>query len=492
MRKNLAYLTLLVILPFILFSQSVTVPKSLNMTIESGSRLILNDGFNLLIKADSEGTGSVIDKNSSNAILFSGGGEADVEMFLVDDDWHYISSPVNQELSGAFWDVYLKKFSEPDSAWFYITSTDTILHPMQGYAAWASSSLTEDTTIVFRGLLNAGSYSRNLTNTGAASHGSKGFNFVGNPFPSAIDWQVGSEGWTRTNIDPIIYLWNPVAGQYGSYNRNLKVGTNSVDSIIPPKQGFFVHVTTNGTGFISVNNNAQLHHHKAFFKAGEVNDFSQLLIVKVAGNGFSDESIIYFKEEATAAYDASFDSFKLNGKGEAPQLYTMAGTEKLAINTMKNISENEIVPLFFESGEEGQYLLNFSKIESFEPDIPIYLEDIPNEYFQDLRENPEFAFYSSPDEDAGRFNIHFADPMSVYESPLLSMIQVYSENHNIHVKLPIEFQADIEVLNLIGQPVCAVKNGSGHQTLTVRQDNTFYLVVIRSNQGNFTKKILIK
>ena len=43
----------------------------------------------------------------------------------------------------------------------------------------------------------------------------KGFNLVGNPYPSAIDWDAAS-GWTKTNIDNAVYYFKASAtDQYG-------------------------------------------------------------------------------------------------------------------------------------------------------------------------------------------------------------------------------------------------------------------------------------
>jgi hypothetical protein len=65
-----------------------------------------------------------------------------------------------------------------------------------------------------------------------------GWNLIGNPYASAIDW--GAEaGLSTTNLDATFYVWNAAAGEYQSYNGFL--GTTALaDGRIAPWQGFWV------------------------------------------------------------------------------------------------------------------------------------------------------------------------------------------------------------------------------------------------------------
>ncbi|MFP4468599.1 MAG: DUF2341 domain-containing protein [Bacteroidales bacterium] len=66
-----------------------------------------------------------------------------------------------------------------------------------------------------------------------------GWNFVSNPFGASLNWD--SPGWTKTNIDNTIYIWNPSAnggnGEFLTWNGN----SGSLGSgLIRPFQGFWV------------------------------------------------------------------------------------------------------------------------------------------------------------------------------------------------------------------------------------------------------------
>ena len=102
----------------------------------------------------------------------------------------------------------------------------------------------------------------------AYNENSDGWNLVGNPFASSLDWD--HSGWTKTNIDNVLYVWDPVSNDYFYWNG---IGGGSLDGtklgngIIRPFQAFWVKAnaenpvlsvdqtarTTGGT-FLSKNN----------------------------------------------------------------------------------------------------------------------------------------------------------------------------------------------------------------------------------------------
>jgi len=140
---------------------------------------------------------------------------------------------------------------------------------MQGWALWSPSG-TGSTTRTYEGDFNTGNQSFNLTRHTGGTTCQQGANLVGNPYPSSLNWE--SSDWTLTNVSPTIYLWNSTSGNTGTYNRDTDVSTNGVDSIIPPKQGFFVKVTSGNTsGTISVGNDARIHcQNRPVYKRGKV------------------------------------------------------------------------------------------------------------------------------------------------------------------------------------------------------------------------------
>jgi hypothetical protein len=490
-------ITLSLLIPMIAFvfianAQGIIMEKTAKMTIENGTQIKVVNGGNLLLKADDSGTASLIDRNTSNQITYSGGGESKVELFLSEDNWHYVSSPVTDAQSSVFMDIYLKQFNEADSVWYYIFATDSVLHPMQGYASWAASSLTGDAMVTYNGELNCGAVSTSLTNHGGATHNSKGFNFVGNPYPSAINWQLDNTAWTRTNIDPTVYLYNPTAGQYGNYNRLTKIGNNGVDSIIAPKQGFFVHVTTNGTGTLGINNNARLHNDKVFMKSsGTIYD--NLLYIQVSGTAYNDETQIFFEESTTSDFDYQFDAMKLFGKTEAPQLFTGFLDETIySVNGLPEVSEELHIPLGFIAGEDEDYTLKISWGDMFAGEVEIYLEDKQTSYIQNIKENSSYSFASSLLDETDRFVIHFSNPLSVEEQEFDKLFDISVTDNVITLNNSGSENAYAKIIDLTGRSLTQKELLTGQNLFIVNGSTAWYLVYIQVGAQNYIKKIFVR
>lgn len=66
----------------------------------------------------------------------------------------------------------------------------------------------------------------------------QGWNLVGNPTASWLNWNAAA-GWTRTNVNNVIYVWDPASNEY--LVTNGETGTH--DGFIAPFQAFWVQAT---------------------------------------------------------------------------------------------------------------------------------------------------------------------------------------------------------------------------------------------------------
>nr|MBC8489091.1 fibronectin type III domain-containing protein [Bacteroidota bacterium] len=308
----------------------LTINAGAELTVSSGYYLFVHGDF--LLKADATATGSLVEYGGVSVT-----GQADVELYLFENRWHYVSSPVTSAVSDVFFDIYLKYYNEPTTTWTYIVNLGVPLPPGQGYAAWSSPVWFGSTTVTFNGgPLNEGNTSIPVSyNVGS---GGDGWNLGGNPYPCAIDWDDAN--WTKTNIDGAVYVWNGV--QYLVWVNGTGDLTNG---IIPAMQSFFVKANAPGPA-LQVTNSAKLHGNDPYKGSG----VDQLLELTVNGNGYNDKTFIYFNEYATEGFDSDFDAYKKYGIDEAPQLYSIAGDEILSINVLPEMSSGMAIPLGFEVG----------------------------------------------------------------------------------------------------------------------------------------------
>ncbi|NTW33210.1 MAG: hypothetical protein HGB12_11415, partial [Bacteroidetes bacterium] len=301
-----------------------------NLTVENGATLtidadkaitvsgnILNSG-QLLIKSSASGDGSLLNTGTYT-------GTSNVERYLASGKWHLVSSPITAAQTSVFTGLYLRPYLEATDVFGpYIYSTTIPLSVGKGYSIWANSNSTP----LFSGTPNNGT-------VGPLSivYTLNGYNLVGNPYPSAIDWDAAG-GWTKTNLAGTIYVWDPSgSGQYLTYNTT-SGGTGS--RYIAMGQGFFVQAIPGG-GSLTMNNNIRVHDAVPFLKSEET--LSDQINIKVSNNvnTYTDETIIALNDTASDSFDYDLDANKFAGETTAPMLYTMKYDKNLAVSCLSSI-----------------------------------------------------------------------------------------------------------------------------------------------------------
>ncbi|GEM_PF-1705629 len=468
----------------------------------TASEQTINDGAFLIQSGSNSATppqtisGSFIDNGT-----IIGNGTFSVQRYIIEDQWHYVSSPISDGLSGVFEDIWLKEFNEADSVWTYIVPLNTQLTPMKGYACWSYDTGHNPpglgtTTVTFNGSLNTGPLSIGVTNHAGsgATHNSLGYNFVGNPYPSALDWDAA--GWTKTNIDNTIYIFNPLAGQYGAYTGG-GTGTNNVTNIIPHGQGFFVHVpTTSATGTLGVNNSARVHNDKPLFKGsgtkGDV-DYPYLKIKTYSDiNSYSDETVVRFLDEATDDFDSQYDAFKLQGIDEAPQMSTIAEGLELAINSLPQSDEDVTIPLDFSVLINGIYTIEAIENDNLD-DKYIYLKDLQEDVTVDLKQQSAYNFFSAIGDDPARFELLILNSPLGTDDMELDNIRIYADKNVVYiVGEGAGFSGSVKIYDMAGKTVYSGEiDNSAQSEIRLNVNKGFYIVKLISKDVIGTGKVFI-
>ncbi|MCF8368554.1 MAG: hypothetical protein K9G76_05890 [Bacteroidales bacterium] len=433
---------------------NITSPACL--TVKPTGKLTLNGNVNnkgsIHIQAYETGTGSLIN-NSPNL-------QATIDCYFEEDQWHAITPPVSNALAGVFEGSYLKFYSEPDSVWTYINYLTTPLFEGRGYFAWNY----ENQTVSYSGLLNSGDFNPNLSYTSAAQHEGKGWNLVGNPYPSYINYD-GS--WPSSNVDETIYLYDGT--QYVTWNGS--VGAHGSGEIAPG-QAFWVHANADNPG-LTIPDAKRMHGTQTFYK----NESSDCFFVKVTGNGYDDLSFVSFNDMATLQFDTKWDGYKLFGSPEAPQLYTLSGNTKLAVNTLPK-KEEISVPLSIVTGIEGIYTLASNSSE-FSVYNHVYLEDKFKQIMTDLKAEDSYIFYAHPEDDHDRFILHFTPTEK--NSIAREAVTIYAYNNTVYVFNPSMLEGVINVYDLLGRKTTEKYLSNKLHTLEMPQKGYFVVHVISGN-----------
>ncbi len=462
---------------------NLTISWGAVLTIDAGKALTVNGILTnnagttgLIIKSDVSGAGSLINNTS--------GVNASVELYLAQGSGirhHYISSPITAASSNMFSGYYVYRYDEPTTAWVNMLANQT-LSAMTGYSVYKPN--TSAITKTFIGTLNTGliGTEQNVTflNTG--------WNLVGNPYPSAIDWNSAS--WTRTNVLLSFYTWDQTMKRYTSYVNG--VGANGGNNIIPSMQGFMVRVDTLGesTGTLIMTNAIRVHNNQAFWK----NNIHNQLRLTASIVGFEDETIVRFEDQSSNEFDSKWDALKLMADQGGAQLYTKAGNKDLSINTLPLISNDLIIPLQLKINQNGQYQISATELESFDAGTFIYLEDLRLNSMIDLMESPVYVFSGIIGDNSDRFRLHFnLTPQSI-NSETRGNISVYSYDNKLYVKTPKNAQGNVEVYDVLGKQlyVSQLKNTTLNTFVLNNLSTGYYIVKVNNVDKVISEKILIK
>lgn len=469
-----------------------------DLTIESAASIsILETGDaagTLTIHGDATNNGTI--SNAGTVILQTGAsflgnnptgtGSVDVKAQITggSDIWHLFSSPVQSITALEVFpgDTYVHQWVEANAEWQAVDGGFTFT-PGMGYSA----NLSGDNTVTFSGDLNAAAdvtISGLDWTPGPPYPNLKGYHLLGNPYPSALDLDIGT--WAFTQITQEAFVWNESAGNYNNW---VPAGTGDLqDGVIPPSQGFFVRVTMSGvTGAsLTLPNDARVHSDIGFYK----NEIANHLALEATGNSYKDYAAIHFTQEATQEFDDGFDSHKMFGKELAPQLYSIIEEENLSINSLPQLgNETVIVNMGFEVGASGQYTINANGMGNFES-TEILFEDLKTGEMIDLNENDTYTFNYEVGEAAHRFNVHFKSTTGIDEFES-SGINAYSFNNSLYVVNDNKNKAEVEVYNVMGQKVLSTTVNNGVEKFNINQAGCYIVKVLNGNK-TLSKKIVLK
>ena len=498
------------------------MPKT-TLTTENGRTLTLNAHTNTglsitgsaILNSDMDGTASFIDHNATQQFFFAG--TCTIERWMSGCEclynYHYLASPISSAPLSIFKDK-IYRYNEGHGSYFMNYGWQAASGNMnvgQGYNA----KVLNDTTINFVTSpantpirMNSGDYTVNLAYTSTTATAMyEGWNLVGNPYPSTLDWENASLG--KVNMDNTIYFWNGASYSYyigtgGSDPSTTELWWNYINDgtrFIPPMQGFFVKANAPGAS-LTFRNAARTHNHGnyngGFWKTTTIPDI--FLKLKVEGNQRSDETVVHFAENGETEFTDANDAYKFIVETDEVALNLYTKTEEgniLAINTLPTITEQVSVPLLFMCNTSGTYKISISA--SFLGDsLNVFLEDKKLQKMIDLKKDSLYIFQHSAYWAVERFVLHFSPIKTVLppqpEEVTDENMMIYAFENSVFVDFSNnETSGSIAIYNLLGQIV--YNDIVAPKTLNIFQPKLTtgkYICKIITPQKNITKAIFIQ
>ncbi len=450
----------------------------------------------ITIQSDATGDASIL----NDGLLATG--SATVQRFITGAVWHDLSAStqgqtVNALYQGGSPDVWLRTYNEPTNTRTYITELTDPLDPGAGFEVWVESGPRYDITVDYTGALRISNVTLTTSSTPALSYSGPdplGYNLIGNPFASPLDWDIGT--WSLTDVGGTVWVWDHTAGNW----KDRVGGAGSLtDGIIPMGQGFFVQ-TTGASPSITIPMDARVHSSQAYYKSTSAEDggsgFEQMSL-KVFYGQMNDEMNIVFAKEATELYDNGRDARKMFPLvGDAPVLYAYQSDEMLSTNGLPLLEgKSRTVDVHFVAGADGDYQMQ-ANLDNL-PDVMVWLEDRKTGDIIDLQDKPEFTFTAYSSEEKDRFVLHFNPIPTGIENPDdENLIFVYAFDDKLCIRSTgnaANEDKEVWIYDMFGRAAIHTDTpASTFTTIPVHQLKGYVVVKIISESGVKTSKVYIK
>ncbi len=509
-------------------SGTFTANKINNLTINNSAGVTLGGALDITgIVTATLGTFATnnnltLISNSSQTALISGSGSGSVtgnvtmQRYLGSGllGYKYLSTPLGG-ISDTHYSSYLSstpgnfpKFysynenpAVDKSGWTVFSGA---LSPMVGYAV--NMGTRGATTISLTGTANTGTYSASLQNNNKTY--TQGFNLVGNPYPSPIDWKAAT-GWTKTNIDDAIYFFNASGDEYsGEYSSVLGgIASGNASNIIPSMQGFFVHVTSGSypvNATLGMTNSVRTNDLNPSFKAAVIDPRTILRFAATFDESAArpDNFVLYFDPIASLQFDKNADALKLmNTNMFMPNLYGITTDAKqVQISGIPQPTDSlTIVPVGLTTLKDGWINFSATDISKLPTTMNVYINDKELKTTQDLRKLPAYRFYLKKGEYNQRFEILFAKSGKIVGSTNTSLSEklfaISQLNGAVIVKvnIPDNESAKLYVSNMLGQ-VILEKEVTHLQIvdISIGVQSGVYVVTMTTGTRSQSEKTLIR
>jgi len=369
-----------------------------------------------------------------------------------------------------------------------------------GYAA----RLGANSTVTFTGALNTGNKTISLTRNDGNEK--SGYNLVGNPYPSFIDYHAVT---LPASVMPTIWTRSCTAGgvmAFDTYNSLLNMGVSgsgkTITQHVAPMQAFWLKVASGNTvGSITLTN-AMRYAQDALVATNLLKapaaSTQQLLRLQVSNGTNYDETLVTFNVNASADFD-NYDSPKMTNANVAiPEIYTLAGTEKVAINGLDGVVTDQILPLGFTTGESNTFTIKTTELQNFDAGTKVILIDNLLNSELDITDGTAYNFTSDIANTSSRFSIVFrstsiitGNNLTGSDKPLVSVFKNANAEILINKNIAIGEEGIVTVCNVLGQRL-VITPTTGTSTLIKKSFSPgVYFVTVHLLGRNETQRIFI-
>lgn len=480
--------------------------------------------------------GSLVMVEDAGSVTLNGSGIINVQKTTTpfeQYDFTYWSSPITSTTFGAsltgwgnkfryiaanFADLDNDELDDNNDVWTSLSSSDTMT-PGVGYAAMGptTGSFPRTESVVFSGTVNNGVITSPISLSADATDTEDDWNFVGNPYPSAIS--ADDFVAFNTNITGTLYFWTHVTDasisnpgpntfnystdDYAMYNAVGGIGTGSTSGSSAPTgfiasgQGFFLEAITAGTVTFNNSMRSNTYANNDFFRPNSAENTTEsteerdrIWLNMTNPDGVFSQLLIGFFDDATLQKDRLYDGVRLKGSNYI-SFYSKDATNEYGIQGRPTFIENDIVPLGYDSTILGDLTIGIDTFEGILNTTDIYLKDLQLNITHNLK-LADYTFTTTDGVFPNRFQLQFINNsvLSVEDVVNENDLAVYlNDNSELEIKQRTRIQINtVTVYSMLGKQIAFINDMN--QKISLREQSLgVYIVVIDTEKGRITKKI---
>ncbi|MDN3664792.1 T9SS type A sorting domain-containing protein [Algibacter miyuki] len=536
--------------------------RACSLTINNGAILTVDNGTyvevenNVIVNGELyvETQGDFVQNDIAGIFTNNGISRVNKQTAVKSDWFHYTywSSPVENETTDnvfgnvdgdrRFWfnaanfvdNVGNDDIDDNGDDWQYALASNGTnnMIPGVGYAVTEARFFVPGSagTASFEGEFNTGNIEvdieLNPSNTGV------NWNFIGNPYPSAIDF-IAFQAANSSVIDGAAYFWSqaapPSAANAGNEVLNFDLNDYAVFTVgsgaisaggvsteiptgyIASAQGFFIPALSVGKAtFTNAMRMADGASNNQFFKGTSSKNSNSTIANKLwinltSGNGIFNQVLISYVDGATDGNDGMYyDAPKFASANSAAMLYTFIDAEntKYAIQgkSINSINENEIINIGFNTNVNVSTIFNLSVAQlqgDFLNNNTIYLKDNLLNITHNLSDT-DYNFTSETGAFTNRFEIVFKEENTLAVDALVNnesafqIIQHDSEQVTFKTGTSATIKT-IVIYDLFGRKVYQFTGENSSETYNIPNIKTgIYIAKAELSTGTVITKKAIK
>ncbi len=273
-----------------------------------------------------------------------------------------------------------------------LASPDWYVRNNSAYPATGGFPAQNEVNLDFTGPLNKGNISPTITYTNTSDPTADGWNLIGNPYASQIDWSLV----TKSNLTSFVYLFDPATNAYVANDGSVPIASS---------QAFMVQANAASPSVTFTESCKIASAPTSYFKAAAIPNRFTIRMVLDSLN--SDVAWLRIRNGASMGFDASEDATKFSNAVINMGFRVPPTPTNVQLNTVPPLTNIADTFVLYANAAANTYTMEFSQLQNIPETKSILLRDLFTSTNFDVRASQVYTFTitSNPASQGNRFQL---------------------------------------------------------------------------------------